>query len=108
MLNDAVAIVLYSTVMELKQPGAAELDLLAKLMNGVGRFCLMFFASALIGLLAALILALILKHIDLRKTPSLEFALLLIFAYLPYGLAEGLHLSGRFSLMDGITYSTSM
>lgn len=37
----------------------------------------------------------VLKHIDLRKTPSLEFGMMIIFAYLPYGLAEGISLSGK-------------
>ena len=40
-----------------------------------------------------------LKHVDLRRTPSLEFALLLVFAYLPYGLAEGLRLSGIMAIL---------
>lgn len=35
-----------------------------------------------------------LKHFDLRNTPSLEFGMMIIFAYLPYGLAEGIKLSG--------------
>jgi len=37
----------------------------------------------------------LLKLIDLRKTPSLEFGMMLIFSYTPYALAEGLHLSGQ-------------
>ena len=37
----------------------------------------------------------LLKFVDLRKTPSLEIGMMLIFSYLPYGLAEGLHLSGK-------------
>jgi len=32
----------------------------------------------------------------LRRTPSLELALLLMFAYLPYGFAESISLSGFF------------
>lgn len=36
------------------------------------------------------------KYIDLRKNPSLEFGMMLVFIYAPYGLAEGLHLSGNF------------
>lgn len=35
-----------------------------------------------------------LKFIDLRKTPSLEFGMMLVFSYAPYCLAEGIHLSG--------------
>ena len=35
-----------------------------------------------------------LKFVDLRKTPSLEIGLMLVFSYAPYALAEGLRLSG--------------
>ena len=38
--------------------------------------------------------SLVLKHVDLYFNPSLEFALMLCFVYLPYALAEGIHLSG--------------
>ena len=40
-----------------------------------------------------------LKFIDLRKTPSLELGLMLLFAYTPYGLAEGLQLSGIMAIL---------
>ena len=39
------------------------------------------------------------KHIDLRRTPSLELALLFVFAYLPYGLAEAISLSGIMAIL---------
>lgn len=39
------------------------------------------------------------KHVDLRKTPSLEFALMLVFSYIPYGFAEALGLSGIMSIL---------
>ena len=35
-----------------------------------------------------------LKFIDLRRTPSLEIGMMMVFCYTPYALAEGLHLSG--------------
>ena len=54
----------------------------------------MFFASAGIGVIFALASALLLKHVDLRKNPSLEFGMMLVFTYMPYALAEGIHLSG--------------
>jgi len=41
----------------------------------------------------------LLKFIDLRRTPSLEFGMMLIFSYSPYALAEGLHLSGRLHVL---------
>ncbi|CAB0029901.1 unnamed protein product [Trichogramma brassicae] len=53
----------------------------------------MFFASAGIGVVFALMSALLLKHVDLRKNPSLEFGLMLVFTYAPYVLAEGIQLS---------------
>ncbi|ETN85530.1 sodium/hydrogen exchanger 3 [Necator americanus] len=41
-----------------------------------------------------------------RKTPSLEFALLLVFAYIPYGFAEAMSLSGIMAILFcGITMS---
>ena len=39
------------------------------------------------------------KYIDLRKTPSLELGLMLMCAYAPYGLAEGIHLSGIMAIL---------
>ncbi|KAL0158992.1 hypothetical protein M9458_047068 [Cirrhinus mrigala] len=48
----------------------------------------------------------VLKHFDLRKTPSLEFGMMIIFAYLPYGLAEGIKLSGIMAILfSGIVMS---
>uniref|UniRef100_A0A8B9I0Q7 Sodium/hydrogen exchanger 8 n=1 Tax=Astyanax mexicanus TaxID=7994 RepID=A0A8B9I0Q7_ASTMX len=47
-----------------------------------------------------------LKHFDLRKTPSLEFGMMIIFAYLPYGLSEGIKLSGIMAILfSGIVMS---
>jgi sodium/hydrogen exchanger 8 len=60
----------------------------------------MFFASAGIGVMFALVSALLLKHVDLRKNPSLEFGMMLVFTYAPYALAEGIHLSGEFQLCE--------
>uniref|UniRef100_A0A2K6BGN0 Sodium/hydrogen exchanger n=1 Tax=Macaca nemestrina TaxID=9545 RepID=A0A2K6BGN0_MACNE len=60
-------------------------------------FLKMFFGSAALGTLI---------HIDLRKTPSLEFGMMIIFAYLPYGLAEGISLSGIMAILfSGIVMS---
>lgn len=99
VLNDAVAIVLTSTVLEMTKPGMASVSSSQVLVDGLGHFCLMFFASAGIGVAFALVSALLLKHIDLRRNPSLEFGMMLVFAYAPYGLAEGLHLSGIMAIL---------
>ncbi|KAL7078037.1 hypothetical protein ACQ4LE_002489 [Meloidogyne hapla] len=99
MLNDAVAIVLATTAQELSSPTIAEMSSLATLKFAFDRFLVMFFASAALGAAIGLISALLFKHIDLRRTPSLELALLLMFAYLPYGFAESISLSGIMAIL---------
>ncbi len=92
-MNDAVAIVLTSTVLQFNS------DASASLFQGMKNFCFLFFTSAGIGIAFALTSALLLKHIDLRKNPSLEFGMMLIFTYGPYTLAEGVHLSGIMAIL---------
>ncbi|XP_038070121.1 sodium/hydrogen exchanger 8-like [Patiria miniata] len=106
ILNDAVSIVMSATVINLNSQEMANVTSSEAFGYAVGSFCLMFSASAAIGILIGIISALLLKHIDLRKTPSLEFAFILIFSYLPYVLSEGLKLSGIMSILFcGITMS---
>lgn len=90
ILNDAISIVLTTSVLESNNATTTS----EAIILGLNRFCLMFFASAGIGVVFALISALLLKHVDLRKNPSLEFGLMLVFTYAPYVLAEGIQLSG--------------
>lgn len=96
ILNDAIAIVLTTSVLESNNPDMSPSEAVASAFN---RFCLMFFASAGIGVVFALISALLLKHVDLRKNPSLEFGMMLVFTYAPYALAEGIHLSGIMAIL---------
>ncbi|KAG1677114.1 Sodium/hydrogen exchanger 8 [Nymphon striatum] len=99
ILNDAVSIVLLTTVLKSATPEMANVSSSYAFAHGVGTFCLMFFASAAIGVIFALTSALISFYIDLRKHPSLELGFLLIFCYAPYGLAEGIHLSGIMAIL---------
>ncbi|XP_014292015.1 sodium/hydrogen exchanger 8 isoform X2 [Halyomorpha halys] len=96
ILNDAIAIVLTTSVFESGNPNMSSSE---AVLAGINRFCLMFFASAGIGVVFALISALLLKHVDLRKNPSLEFGMMLVFTYAPYALAEGIHLSGIMAIL---------
>lgn len=93
ILNDAVAIVLTTAVLDSNDPIMSTGE---AILSAINRFWLMFFASAGIGVLFALVSALLLKHVDLRKNPSLEFGMMLVFTYAPYVLAEGIHLSGEY------------
>ncbi|XP_058815487.1 sodium/hydrogen exchanger 8 [Topomyia yanbarensis] len=101
ILNDAISIVLTTTVMPMvsgsEGPGSTGTG--ESIISALNTFCLMFFASAGIGVVFALMSALLLKHVDLRKHPSLEFGLMLVFTYAPYVLAEGIHLSGIMAIL---------
>ncbi|XP_023016614.2 na[+]/H[+] hydrogen exchanger 1 [Leptinotarsa decemlineata] len=96
ILNDAIAIVLTNAALESNNPDNSTGE---AIVLGIQRFCLMFFASAGIGVIFALVSALLLKHVDLRKNPSLEFGMMLVFTYAPYVLAEGIHLSGIMAIL---------
>ncbi|XP_028591002.2 sodium/hydrogen exchanger 8 isoform X4 [Podarcis muralis] len=93
ILNDAVSIVLTNTAEGLTREHTSDVSGWQTFLQALGYFLKMFFGSAALGTLTGLISAVVLKHIDLRKTPSLEFGMMIIFAYLPYGLAEGISLS---------------
>lgn len=96
ILNDAISIVLTTSILESNNAATTS----EAIILGINRFCLMFFASAGIGVVFALISALLLKHVDLRKNPSLEFGIMLVFTYAPYVLAEGIQLSGTFNNLN--------
>lgn len=100
ILNDAISIVLATTITQSGHSSAyAKGSTSETVISALKTFCEMFFASAGIGVIFALISALLLKHIDLRKHPSLEFAMMLMFTYAPYVLAEGIHLSGIMAIL---------
>lgn len=105
ILNDAIAIVLATTALELNH-ATSKMSGADAIFNGFVRFLSNFFGSAGIGVTFALLAALLFKYIDLRKHPSLEFGMMLIFIYAPYGLAEGLHLSGIMAILfNGVVMS---
>ncbi|XP_060793130.1 sodium/hydrogen exchanger 8 [Neoarius graeffei] len=106
ILNDAVSIVLTNTAEGFTGPHASSVTGWQTFLQALGYFLEMFFGSAALGTLIGLISALCLKHFDMRKTPSLEFGMMIIFAYLPYGLAEGIKLSGIMAILfSGIVMS---
>uniref|UniRef100_F6PXE0 Sodium/hydrogen exchanger n=1 Tax=Callithrix jacchus TaxID=9483 RepID=F6PXE0_CALJA len=109
ILNDAVSIVLTNTAEGLTRKNMSDVSGWQTFLQALDYFLKMFFGSAALGTLTGLIslsVIYVLKHIDLRKTPSLEFGMMIIFAYLPYGLAEGISLSGIMAILfSGIVMS---
>lgn len=99
MLNDAVSIVLTTTVLEFASPSAVVTSGAAAFFQAVARFSFMFFGSAAIGVFFGLVSAMMTKFFDFHKTPSLEVGMVFAFSYLPYALAEGIHLSGIMAIL---------
>jgi NhaP-type Na+/H+ or K+/H+ antiporter len=72
ILNDAISIVLTTTVMPTKTSGDELLNIGRgeAIILALNRFCLMFFASAGIGVVFALISAMLLKYVGEFKSSS--------------------------------------
>ncbi|XRB17000.1 sodium/hydrogen exchanger [Pseudoscourfieldia marina] len=108
VLNDAVAIVLYRSLLKFK---TAEVSFGA-CIEALGMFATIFAGSWFIGTATALGSALFFKYGSFRASPSdehgsiLEASMLLSWPYMAYMLAEGLELSGIVAILFcGITMS---
>jgi NhaP-type Na+/H+ or K+/H+ antiporter len=96
-LNDAVAVILFRFISELAKHGT-EIDALTFFTTtglAIGVFC----GAVAFGYLIGMLLALILKHIDLKELPYVEVTMVLIFAYCSYLGSEAFHLSGIVSIL---------
>ena len=93
-LNDAVALVLFNSFASLLftyDGGKPEMETVwAFLMD----FAMEAIGSPALGLLFGFLTALVFKHEDLRQHKTLELALFLTCMYIPFMIAEVLHLSG--------------
>ncbi|GFS27447.1 sodium/hydrogen exchanger [Elysia marginata] len=87
------------TVLEFASPSAVVTSGTAAFFQAVARFSFMFFGSAAIGVFFGLVSAMMTKFFDFHKTPSLEVGMVFAFSYLPYALAEGIHLSGIMAIL---------
>ncbi|KAI8328388.1 sodium/hydrogen exchanger 3 [Choanephora cucurbitarum] len=100
LLNDAVAIVLSDT---LRQFRGKELHVI-NVLKGIGLFLGVFWASTLIGILCGIFVALVLKHSQLYRIPSIESCLVFLFAYSSYFFSNATQMSGIVTLLfTGIT-----
>eukprot|EP01135_Chromosphaera_perkinsii_P007129 Nk52_evm3s710 gene=Nk52_evmTU3s710 len=93
VLNDAVAIVLYSTFMQIKHNESITF------WEGALVFCSTFAGSFSLGVLIALITAIFLKYTTIREYSEMESALFVVMSYSSYIIAEGSGLSGIVSIL---------
>eukprot|EP00824_Muranothrix_gubernata_P001575 TRINITY_DN11863_c2_g1_i1.p1 TRINITY_DN11863_c2_g1~~TRINITY_DN11863_c2_g1_i1.p1 ORF type:complete len:568 (-),score=120.96 TRINITY_DN11863_c2_g1_i1:66-1742(-) len=95
VLNDAVAIVLYRTlIVYIDHPVTVS-----TIFAGIGLFLLIFIGSFMIGLIFAVILALLTKNTNISKTTSIEVSMVILIAFMSYMIAEGLKFSGIVAIL---------
>ena len=98
VLNDAVAIVLFKTVVQLgettplTQEGSTALGA-SQILAACGAFCLIFCGSVAIGVIGGMAIALLFKLVDLRTTapsaaPPAELICLICLSYSTFLIAE--------------------
>ncbi len=105
VLNDAVAIVLFDTFRVSYNESVSQFLFsdLCRILNG---FVTVTILSVLVGLLMGLIQSYIYKHSDISNYRKMEMALLLLFCYCNYSVAQVLSLSGIMALfINGIVVS---
>ncbi|KAJ3336216.1 monovalent cation:H+ antiporter, CPA1 (nhx1), partial [Kappamyces sp. JEL0680] len=95
LLNDSVAIVLFSTLGKLRDQ---TLDMYS-ITGGVVSFFAVFGGSVLIGIVAGLLCAILLKYTRLDQYPSLETCIVVLQAYSSYMLSNAMQFSGIVSLL---------
>ena len=105
VLNDAVAIVLFKTFRKYYEPSDPDLtggDVPAALFSFIG----VSIGSIIVGLGVGLMTSFLYRHTKLYEYPRFETALLFLFCYLCYSLAESMELSGIMALFfNGILLS---
>jgi solute carrier family 9 (sodium/hydrogen exchanger), member 6/7 len=99
ILNDAIAIVLFETAQRYKEGSAAGNLTVVTLFEAIGIFLLVFFGSLVIGVAVGIGTALSLKYTHVRRFPKIESCLIVLIAYASYFFSNGVHMSGRVSLL---------
>ncbi|PMB73383.1 Endosomal/prevacuolar sodium/hydrogen exchanger [Beauveria bassiana] len=94
ILNDAIAIVIFETAQRYKK-GEATSHGIISFFEGTGIFLLIFFGSLMIGVIAGVGTALLLKFTYVRRFPKTESCVIILIAYGTYFFSHGVHLSGR-------------
>lgn len=103
VMNDAVALVLYSTIEEFKGSSAEDLNA-GSVIKALFVFLLIFLGSLACGVLLAMLTALIAKFTKIRRFPLIETSLFILFSYMSFLVGEASGLSGIVAvLFCGIT-----
>ncbi|KAJ1848004.1 monovalent cation:H+ antiporter, CPA1 (nhx1), partial [Coemansia sp. RSA 486] len=97
VFNDAVAIVLFVTLGDLRTKG--EDFTLGAVPGMLSSFMFVFGASLVVGMAMGVMMSLVCKHSRLYEYPSIEASLVLLVAYHSYLFSNAIELSGIVSLL---------
>ncbi|KAJ2853590.1 monovalent cation:H+ antiporter, CPA1 (nhx1) [Coemansia erecta] len=97
VFNDAVAIVLFVTLGDLRSRG--QDFTLGAIPGMLSSFMFVFTASLVVGMAMGVMMSLLCKHTRLYEYPSIEASLVLLVAYHSYLLSTAIELSGIVSLL---------
>ncbi|KAJ1820894.1 monovalent cation:H+ antiporter, CPA1 (nhx1), partial [Coemansia sp. RSA 2598] len=97
VFNDAVAIVLFVTLGDLRSRG--QDFTLGAIPGMLSSFMFVFSASLVVGMAMGVMMSLVCKHTRLYEYPSIEASLVLLVAYHSYLLSNAIELSGIVSLL---------
>jgi sodium/hydrogen exchanger 8 len=100
VLNDAVSIVLFDTLYDIREHADQVISWLP-LLQIFGRFLLMVAGSLFVGLAVCLLAAAFVRCVNFSKHPSAEFVIILMSSYICYATAEVLQFSGIMALYLG-------
>ena len=99
VMNDAVGLVLFNAFAKFVQ----RQNDAGKIVLGVVEFLIFFtvdfVGSLCLGVLSGVLAALLLKVVDMRQTKLLELSLYIMIMYVPFLLAEMIHLSGIVTIL---------
>ncbi len=104
VLNDAVSIVLFHTL--LHQHTLHEEFTAKTLFSALLNFSLVTIGSLFVGIVIGLSCCFLFKHSNIRQYPKFEISLLFLFAYGSYAFSESIELSGIMAIFfNGVILS---
>ena len=95
VINDAVAIVLYTVCAKILKKQSSSM------IAAFFEFWVVFFGSVVVGILLSLASALFLKVVDLRQHPTIELVIVFLSAGGMYSVAQALDFSGIMAIFVG-------
>jgi sodium/hydrogen exchanger 3 len=95
VLNDAVAMVLFTSFAEFVENGIDVVEL----SKAAGNFVVVFSMSTVLGIVWGCLSALLFKHVDLTRHRVTEMTVFVLMSYVPFLCADALGMSGIVTIM---------